>query len=256
MIKILVFLLIMSNSLISQNNEYTVLLKNDLFEISKKNDGELIEQIQHNLAYVKFLEKTKEYAVFPQKGKYGVLFKNEEILRKCIDKREFPVEYETDSFFEKDKTRIFNIDSTIEEFLEEFKNILDIENFVFNTKEVNSLSKKINKVYKSQIENKERLSYLSGYYMMYLMYYHNSDKVFYKLDLENTLNQYWIPNLGIKDSNKKISFWKIIEENIGTSNFDLKEFYLFEKAKVLGIRVLSKDHAKLLKSEFIEQENK
>lgn len=232
--------------MVNAQKDFKVYPKNELEKLSDINKGTLSLQLDFNLAFVETFQNTGQIAVFPQKGKFGILFNSLESFNEIVKTRKFPVSLETDSFFEIDKLIIKDIESNIFILIDEFFNSMKIEptnldrfvedDLIFISNAIN------NRIGESTLN--ERQTYLLGFLMSYYLKSYSDEKLEWHLDTQNTLNVFWIPLLKEREKNRYYSFWRKIEEEIEyKKKVNLSEIFRWELARLKGIRPFSKDHA-------------
>ena len=242
---------------INAQREFKVFEKKELERMSEQLNGQLIDQIDYNLAYVERFEKTGDLAIFPPKGKYAILFYSEESFQEMVESRSYPVPLETDSFYEKDKDLIKDLKTGLPILMQEFFERLGIEPLDL------SLAKQEHLIYLTDIINKRykedkleyRDTYLLGYFLGNYMINFIGDELEWYLEVQSTLNVHWVPLLKKKNHHWKFNFWKTIDDDLeGLGEVDLlksmREEVAFYRGMGLvdGIPTLSPQHADFLKN--------
>ena len=228
---------------------YRVYPVEELEKLSAQNQGEEIDQIDYNLAFVEKFQKTGEYAIFPQQGKYAILFNSEDALKQMVQSRRYPVSQETDTFFEKDKHLIENMSEGLPTLLDELFNRLEIEPLdITRCREADlvTLTDVLNKRFKEK-ELEPRDTYLLGFYLGNYMANLMENELEWYLEPQSTLNVHYIPLLRKKGHHWKFNFWGAIEDSLHHSGeIDLLRIMREEVALYKELEPLSNEYSNFL----------
>ena len=248
---IYVILLILISNKMRAQEEYVIVNNRELQKsIFSDNRVKIHRQIKNNLAFV-YKMKDKRFALIPQQGEQAMIFESEKALDKLALLKKYPVGLETNSFYEKHRDLVINMDEGIKVFMKDFFERMEMEPIPLDSHDENDLirlSGVINeKLKKSQLGEIDLE--LLGLFMNNFLKNRCEGELEWELVPEHTLNMFYVPWVKRKKTlAHKYMFWKAIHEQIEFfKKTDLVDLFRTELSKVYDL-FLSPEQAYFLKT--------
>lgn len=207
----------MSNS--KEHTSYKILRNSELNDLMEQIGVKDVIQLEHNKASVTTL-MDNSYVLFPAHGDRGVLFYNQLELEEMIQNKTYPVN-ENPSFLEKEKTRILNLEHSIDYFMMELSESYKTEFKISQDKAyLDQLSKTI--VERKRKPNEFEINALSIYFSALM-----KDKVngVWKYRPIYAFNVFYEPEVcdknGMKRSQAYVMAMKLLDSKYWRHGFDL-----------------------------------